>query len=137
MNALIFTLAFMSASIQFPGGEQDGWQTYQQIKGIDILYKFEECHDVKNGTHYGFYILKIVNTTGKVKRISWVQQLTYDGVTYPADKNIFTGDVGANRVLEGSCETENPLRIFVRFLNYTDQPELTGFELKNILIEDI
>lgn len=138
----IFTITMALLSLVFHPDIQDAddeknWQMYTQTSGVKFFYRYSECNDTQNGTHYGYYLLKVVNTNSRAKTVSWSQELSYDGKGYPSE-TVFSLNLNPGGVAEGTCgDTDMNLRIFVRFLNYQDQPELTSFELNNIIISDL
>jgi hypothetical protein len=134
--ALITYLAADSASAQTP---QNGWTLYQQTNDIKVEYKAEECHDNANGTHYEYLVLRFTNLASTDKNIRWTEKLSYNGAStsdtdQPQKQIVLKG----NEVRQGGCENDpgDTMRIFKRFLNYTDKPTLTNFELTNFIITD-
>lgn len=118
------------------------WKLYLSQDGIEIYYDTEECHDFANGTHYEYVILKFVNTTSIPKKITWSENLYYNGKCNgcdgKTDKPLFTVELKANESKEGGCGKDDgdTFRIFSRFLNYTDKPTLTKYELMNLIVTD-
>ncbi|MFH2140778.1 MAG: hypothetical protein ABIJ97_00040 [Bacteroidota bacterium] len=115
------------------------WKLYETINGIEIYYKSEECHDLKKGMHKEFVLLKFVNTTEENLVIKWDNYLWYDGncLTCIEDAEYkFSVQLSAKESREGGCEYESELslKLFSRFLNYSDKPELTMFELANLKV---
>jgi hypothetical protein len=120
----------------------NNWKLYRAQDGIEIYYATEECHDFANGTHYEYIILKFVNTTSTAKKITWSEILYYNGkctgCDEKSDKPLYTVELNANESKEGGCGKDDgdTFRIFNRFLNYTDKPTLTKYELMNLIVTD-
>jgi len=114
------------------------WQLYQENTGIQIYFKSVACHDEHNGIHQQFIILKFVNTTETDLALSWDAHLWYDGecVTCKDTRGEYSYQLilkgGENS--EGNCASGYEFKIFSRFLNYDDKPELTNFELAKLSI---
>lgn len=138
---MLFSLLFFS-QVLLASVPVDEWTLYKEINGVKIYTSKEECHDFANGTHYEYVILKFVNTTNITKKISWSEQLYYNGVCNGCDGNTdkpaFQIELKANEVIQGGCGTDNgdTFRIFNRFLNYTDKQVLTKYDIVSINITD-
>ena len=134
-----FVLLYTNVSAFVPDNE---WKLFTSVGGINIYTSTEECHDFKNGTHYEYILLKFVNTNNAPKKISWSENLYYNGICNgcdgKGDKKLFEVLLNSNESLEGGCGIDNSdtFRIFNRFLNYTDKPILTNYELKNLIVTD-
>jgi hypothetical protein len=115
----------------------DDWKLYETVNGVEIYYKSEECHDINKGMHKEHVLLKFVNTTEQVVLVNWNNHLWYDEkcltcVEDPEHKFSLTLQPAESK--EGGCDENSDitLKVFSRFLNYTDKPELTTFELSDL-----
>ena len=140
-STIIFLLLFLPITV-FSLTPDNNWKLYKTIDGIEIFSSTEECHDFANGTHYEYIVLKFVNTTSVPKKITWKENLYYNGKCYgcdgTSDKPLFVVELNANESKEGGCGKDegDTFRIFNRFLNYTDKPTLTNYELMNLIVTD-
>jgi hypothetical protein len=139
---LIFSLNLISQnSSKTITAPENEWKLYKELAGVKVYTQIDECHDFKNGTHYEYIMLKFVNTTLSNKKIKWVENLYYNGICNTcdgnSDKQVYEFELASKQIKQGNCELdENDMfRIFNRFLNYTDKPVLTKFELINFEIE--
>lgn len=126
---VIFTIAVTFAS---NAQNKDSWTLYKDFNGIKVYTLTDELHDISNGLHYEYVLLKIVNDSEKDKYLSISRTLYYDGKKYSEDDNpINVLILPSGNTLSGNCYDRSPeyLKIFSRFLNYTDKPVLTGFDI--------
>ncbi len=118
------------------------WKLYKSINGIEIYYANEECHDFANGTHYEYIVFKFINTTSVSKKITWSENLYYNGKCNgcdgKSDNPLFEVELKSNETKQGGCGNDNGdvYRIFSRFLNYTDKPVLTKYDFTNLIVTD-
>lgn len=115
------------------------WKLYESAGGTEIWQTTEECHDFANGLHYEYIVMKIINTTSTAKTISWQKEIYYNGLKSEPENALKTEEISLKpfETLQGGCNNEPEiLRIFSRFLNYTDKPHLTKYELSNLIITD-
>lgn len=117
---------------------ENEWKLYQEKNGVQVYYKKAERNDEANGIFKEVILLKLVNTTNTKFEIQWKAENWYDGKCWNCDKDtkeqISSLVLDAGESQEGIAErdTEYPqLRIFSRFLNYDDKPELTKFRFVN------
>jgi hypothetical protein len=140
-SVIIFLLLFFPITV-FSLTPDNNWKLYKSIDGIEIYSANEECHDFANGTHYDYIVFKFVNTTSVPKKITWKENLYYNGKCYgcdgTSDKPLFVVELNPNETKEGGCGKDegDTFRIFNRFLNYTDKPTLTKYELMNLMVTD-
>jgi hypothetical protein len=133
---LVLTNPAISAT---PGGEKD-WTLLKTVQGVQVFYQYGECHDNANGLHYEYVYLKFVNTTQADVVVNWTEELWYNGKCRTcqgsADQPLFTLKLNAGQTREGACGQNIPekMRIFSKFLNYDNKPELTKFELVNFAV---
>gem|GEM_PF-1626344 len=128
---LLFSLLTITAL--FSSAQDNGnWILHKEQDGIKIYTQFDEFHDNANGLHYEYVILKISNTTSRDKIINISTVLYYDGKKISDDDNttfkikVLSGNSVAGNVSDKSNES---LKIFRRFLNYSNKPVLTGFDI--------
>lgn len=137
-----FIFCFFSFTAFSAFSQQDGdWKLFKESDGIKIFTKKAECHDNVNGLHYEYVFLKIQNTTGSDKKVILTPSLSYDGKKYPVAADNTQNNsilVKAGNEVQGDCSAtaNESLRLFSRFLNYTNKPSLTAFEL-NTKVENI
>ena len=120
------------------------WKQYKEMSGVLIYYKYQEYHSEKDGLHQEFLLLKIVNSTSTKLKIQWDIELWYNDKCTTCGKNVF-GEHHKEFVMEGGGCLEGSLdknsswnlKIFSKFLNYENIPELTKFELKNLIVEPL
>lgn len=135
----ILLLTFYNAFSLTP---DNNWKLYKFIDGIEIYTANEECHDFANGTHYDYIVFKFVNTTSVPKKMTWSENIYYNGKCTGCDEtsdiSLFMVELDPNESKEGGCgkDENDTFRIFNRFLNYTDKPILTKFELMNLIVTD-
>ena len=138
---LISTELFSQNTSKTISAPENEWNLYIESNGIQIYTQNDECHDFKNGTHYEYLMLKFVNTTSVNKKIKWSENLYYNGkcsnCNGNSDKPIFEFELNANQTKQGKCDVDinDMFRIFNRFLNYTDKPVLTKYEIINLEIK--
>jgi len=114
------------------------WQLYTEVAGIEIFYKYNECHIIEEGIHQEHVLLRFVNTGPYSMYITWHTQVFYDtfSIIDNTKENKFMLSLDGGELKEGTCdlgETKG-LKIFSRFLNYDDKPTLKNFELTNIQV---
>lgn len=128
----ILLVAGLFFSIGIFAQEESGWMLKQEYNGINVSVQTDEYHDIANGLHYEYVLLKLKNTTGVSKKVELIPVLYYDG------KKLHQGDIGGSvfylapgETRTGSSDAKSPdgLRIFSRFLNYDNKPVLNAYEL--------
>ncbi len=132
----MFSLTTKTTTITVKNKE---WKLFTNKDGIQIYFKYEECHDIKNGIHQEEVVLKLVNTTDKNIQISWDLEKWYNDNCKGCDtfdkENHFSIMINASETKIGSCETRYDFReliIFSKFLNMENTSTLTKFNIKNI-----
>lgn len=142
MSKLVFiTLAIFVFCIQFTKAqttnEKYQWEFYKEVQGIKIFTKTQELNDPKHGLYQEFIVLKFENTTSNPLNLKWKTEFWYNekciNCGSDSEEYQFSVSLKANEILEGNVQSSNDLKIFKRFLNYTDKSELTNFELVNII----
>jgi hypothetical protein len=137
----IFIASFLIMTPNLFSQENDGWIFKSSSNGIDVFFQTDEFHDDANGLHYEYVLLKFQNTTKANKKITVIPDLYYNGIKIESETVDIAGSIfflNAGESRSGSVDSKSPdyLKIFSRFLNYSDKPVLTGFEL-NINSEDL
>lgn len=109
--------------------------------GVQIYVKKQQCNDQMNGIFQEIGILKFVNTTDIIFKVSFDLNLWYNDSCYTCDNDEYSYDIYLYKgeLLEGCCFDENckVLTFFIRFLNYEDKPVLTKYEVTNLKIEPL
>ena len=118
------------------------WTIIEQINGVNISYKVEECNDAANGIYKELVFIQITNATSDKMKVSWSNDIWYDNtkaenrlLNYSSENNVnLTLDAG--ETIAGSCIKRggNNLVIHAKFLNYTDKPQLTKIILNEITV---
>lgn len=137
---LLGALFFTSISLACDGQNASFDSLIYEGEGIKITTQAKDCHDDKNGTHRQYLIISIENSTAAAKTISFEKELWYYGECLTCGNSsgeyAVKLDVAANSVLEGSCEENGPLRVFVKMLDLKGVRQLTHFELKQLNVND-
>lgn len=115
----------------------NGWNLLTDMSGVFVYAQKVECNRPEDGVFYERVLLRFVNTTEEDLMIEWKLMVWYDGVLWtkvplkPENFHIISLAGGAS--VEGACEIDSDyyddLSLFSRFLNYTDRPEMTQFQL--------
>jgi len=131
MNTL-FSLSFFLIQA-FTGAE---WKSYKSTSSVDVFYRTEECHDVANGFHREYILLKFVNKTDKALYLTW-QLERYENnacVTCGKAEYKYSYVVPAGKSVEGTCGSDSKqLIIFSKHLDLPNHSTLTKFELGNFM----
>lgn len=128
-HLLFFALLWCSFTA-FASGE---WATYYNSQSVQILYRFEDCHDDVNGIHQQKVFFKFVNLSGKNVTVNFAKQLTYSGRTSTGDK-AYTLTLKPGQTLQGDCTTHDKTFFsFAKHLNM-EGSKLEKFDLKNITV---
>lgn len=129
----IFILFIFTGSLSAENFLTGEWSLYKETGDLIIYTRIEECRDIANGLHYEYILIKIVSKTKRNQSLTLDRKVFYDGKCPDSDNNNERDQIiylVSNQQIEGSCaDSTEDLRIFSRFLNYNDKPELTGFEL--------
>ena len=115
------------------------FQTYFSNNSLSVEYAVQEC-DPRHGYDAEYVLLRFTNKTKKQIDLSWYMDKYYNEVCnsckYP-DEYYFELSLGANEVLEGTCDIECDfrLKIFSKFIDpqYTGRKaRLTSFQLNQL-----
>ncbi|MCF8296915.1 MAG: hypothetical protein K9J13_05150 [Saprospiraceae bacterium] len=139
--ALIFTSNLsMGQKLEKP----TEWKQFKEVSGVLIYYKFQEHHSEKDGLHQELLLLKMVNTTSSNLKIQWDIELWYDDKCTTCGKNMYNENhkefvLKESDSVEGNSDVESnwDLKIFSKFLNHKNIPELTKFELTKLIVEPL
>ena len=150
---LLFLLIPFSANSQGNGKSEgpspmklehtQAWTDLTSKNGVEVQYKYVECHDNTNDVHRENVMLRFENTTGEAVDVSWKHLTWYDGNCSTCKSNDgeyrMNLQLDPNEVLQGNCDTDRQaLKVFGSFLNPTKgrpDTELTGLRLKNLKVE--
>ena len=115
------------------------WKLLKVENGAQIFYKKAERHDPANGIFQEMILFKVVNTTNTKLEMQWKCENWYDGKCWNCDSDTkehqkaLVLEAGESKEGEVDRDTEYPqLRLFSKFLNYDDKPELTKFRFVNM-----
>ncbi len=120
------------------------WTPLTDKNGVEVQYKYVECHDNKNDIHKENVMLRFENTTDQKVTVSWKHLLWYDGSCDECGKNDpeFRKQLSLDpgQVLKGDCDRGTPqkLKVFARFLDTSKgrpDTELTGIRLADLEVE--
>lgn len=118
---------------------------YVQIhsqEGVIFSAKLVDCNRPEDGVYQEMVFLKLLNTTDQAMVIKFDLLLWYDDVLWTkvpvSQEKKKTLVLEAGDMLEASCDPHSDyyydIAIFSRFLNYTDKPELSKFQLSNLKV---
>lgn len=118
------------------------WLELQTVEGVLFSAQLRDCNRPEDGVYQEMVFLKIVNTTEQAKIVDFDLLLWYDGdlwtklpVTAEKRKTLV---LEGGEMLEASCDPHSDyyydIAIFSKYLNYTDKPELSKFQLSNLKI---
>lgn len=130
MKHLLFIALLWCSFTAFASGE---WTAYYNSQSVQILYRFEDCHDDVNGIHQQKVFFKFVNLSGKTVAVNFAKQLTYAGTTSAGDKE-YTLTLKPGETLQGDCTTHD--KIFFSFAKHLNMEgrKLEKFDLTNITV---
>jgi len=137
MKKLFSILLTAVTLISFSQQKEINWKLYKNIKGIEIYYKYQECHDVHNGIHQELVLFKFANKTDNDVKIEFDFALVYTNLKSSSSRNLEQHRqilLKKKSIYESSCYKNREYTIFSKFLNYSDKSELQWFELKNMKI---
>lgn len=116
------------------------WQSYLENETIRIEYKFADC-DPSKGLDNESVLLRITNLSQNKVEISWLHELSYDGVCRTCEyeeEYTYSFALGAGEILEGECEytSDKRLRIFSKFIDaaYSKGEHLSSFRLGDLTL---
>lgn len=134
---VIFFFLFLRVNA---GGE---WQLYQEKNGLQIYYKYSECHNDKEGSHKEYILFRIVNTTSVKLKADWERRIWYDGKCMNCNSSNpeyhCSIEVKAGESIEACCDTGSLriLKICSKILNFKDMPVVTKFEFENLTVNPV
>jgi hypothetical protein len=136
----LMTTNIVAQDIEFKKSEN--WEFMYEIDGVNFYYKATECHDVSEGYHREYVLLKLENTNDFNIVADWDVEMYYNNECFNCGDRLNSEHhksvlVNSNGTVEGTCEIYEPktLKIFSRFINYEDpKSTLTNFRLINITI---
>lgn len=139
------SLSILATDLQAQDSE---WTLFKEVDGVEIYQKSTNCHDLSQGYHRRHILLRFVNTTDQDLKITWFDELWYDGncltCVEPEDPEHFQEvELAAGETVEGSCalDSERALKVFETFLTpegeklQDDVAELSQFDLHRLTIE--
>lgn len=140
MKSSLTILLIIFSLFSFSQQENNKWRLYKEINGVEINYKYQECHDTHNGLHQELVLFQFVNNTKYDFSINFDFSLIYSNVkssvTNRAEQHK-TIVLKASSVIESTCFENREYAIFSKFLNYKDKSELQKFDLINLKINPI
>ncbi len=115
----------------------DGWKSYFKNSEAEILYRYEDCHDIPNGMHQQKILLRFVNFKAVPLEVFYTKELTFSNSITKPDIREFSVHLNQLETLEGECDSkDNRLYIFSKQLNFKST-SLKHFELKSITVKPI
>lgn len=114
----------------------DGWKILQSENGIEIYGKDVVCSPAGNDVQAEVILLKVVNTTSQKARVSWHNEIAYNGEckTCNNDEYRIEIELGPNQTLENACNYKNRLIIHKRFVNKANPVEFTSFNIAQLSV---
>ena len=118
------------------------WKLFTEKNGVQVFYKYEDCHDNVNDLHEQNVILKFVNTTQMNMTIEWDLNVWYNnnqcvGCNDKKGEYHFKISVLAGQSVAGNCERTNenrPLKIYAKSLKYSEMAQMKKFDLANLTV---
>jgi hypothetical protein len=119
------------------------WKSLKSQDGVEVEYKYSECHDDKNDIHKENVLLRFENTNSNSVKVSWDHLLWYDGTCKTcggSNEYRFQLELDAKEVRKGDCDLGTPqkVQVFSRFLNPGNgrpDTELSGIQLADLRVE--
>ena len=139
-----FTTVGGGASVEIPANLTitNQWVPLTTQDGIQISYKFSDCHFPKFNWQQRWVLLKMENTTGSTKTVDWDLNLWFNGTCKtcvdPNGEYHRTIVIDGNQTSEGMCDLngDSRLNVFVKFNDKANVEELTKFELGNLTVSE-
>jgi uncharacterized protein YcfL len=133
-----FLLTIAISLLFFIGANaQSEWKMKAEQENVLIKAKTVSCNDVANGTHKEVVLIQIENKAATPIEVSFKKETWYNNICTTCNKNSaehkVTVQLGANEIMESSCNSNKQLNIFSKMLDMK-KSELTKFELKDITI---
>lgn len=133
-----FLLILALFAITSGKAQQQNWELYASVKGVEIYTTHAECFP-KNIPDQKGILIKVVNTTDKSWTVEWDKAIWYNNE--PVKENVvdsemhYVIEIGKNETKVGSCdEPRGALYIYEDFITYKSDTKLTRFELNNIKV---
>ena len=118
------------------------WTQIHEQEGILFSAVIRDCNRPEDGVYQEMVFLKLVNTTNQDIVVAFDLMVWFDDILWtrvpvsPEKRKSFV--VIAGGMLEANCDPHSDyyydLAIFSRFLNYSNKPELTQFQLSNLKV---
>ena len=143
-STLIFVcsaLMFINTSvilINIPEEKPSNWHLLKNNDYIEINYRYGQCNLPNDGSLMENVYLQLKNKTDEIVVIKWETEYWYNNQCYGCEegKTRYRHSIvlNPNEIIEGECSEQisQSLIIFSKIINNKIQPELTGFNLKNI-----
>ncbi len=139
MKTILTTISFLLLSAGVFAQNNGDWKLVQSKNGINIYAKEAVCTIDFSGVQLKNNLLKIENTTGTVKNVSFRYGLYY-GTTNCATCNNNEYDqkftIAPNASIEASCDNlDDKLKVFIRYENEKNyNPDLSKMEFVNLIV---
>lgn len=114
----------------------EDWNLLQSENGVEIYSREVVCNPAGNDVQAEVILLKVVNNTSQKARVSWQNQIAYNGVckTCSSDEYRIELELGPNQTIENSGNYMNRLIIHKRFLNKPNPVEFTSFNIAQLSV---
>jgi len=118
------------------------WVDLQTVEGVIFSAVLQDCNRPVDGIYQEMVFIKLVNTTEETKIVEFDLLLWYDGELWTrlpvnAEKRKSVVLKGGE-MLVATCDPYSDyyydIAIFSKFLNYSDKPELSKFQLSNLKV---
>lgn len=115
----------------------DEWKSYFNNHGVEVMFRYADCHDIPNGLHQQKILLRFANYGEKPVVISFSKALTFSNSGAQPDVRDFTVHLNGGEIIQPDCDTkDNRLWIFSKQLNFKST-HLKHFELQNITVKTV
>ncbi len=123
--------------------KKKSWTSLVSKKGVDVQYKYAECHDNKNDVHKENVLLRFKNSNQESVTVEWDHLLWYDGkckTCGKGDEYHFKLDLEAGETQKGTCDrgASQSVQVFASYLksgNGLPDTELTGIRLADLEVQ--
>jgi hypothetical protein len=135
MRRTLLLLCILFTAFSFAGNDEQ-WELYKSVDGVEIYYTKQNCDDPANGLFQSYLIFKYVNTNSEEVELNYVINYTWNGHYYAganSDEPVHTFSIPANSEVEGTCG-DRSLSIFVEFTDHLDRGTLDSFSLDNLTV---
>ncbi|MCX7743444.1 MAG: hypothetical protein N2167_02655 [Flavobacteriales bacterium] len=111
--------------------KNEDWKLLQSANGIEIYSKDAVCNPAGNDVQAEVILLKVVNTTSQKARVSWHNQVAYNGECKTCNNNEYRIELelGPNQTIENTGNYKNRLIVHKRFVNKPNPVEFTSFSI--------